>query len=243
MLHNLLPEVDIAFSSCNSSCTTFSKSSYLAANDSSLMHMWLPMNKTEWWRVTAGNFLSEVFHWYDFQLNPTRLIIWNFFVNNLHSPHEIISMVGKTRQDAQQKLKWSWKLFVHISNKSASIKPKDVPIKPSKLLCSNLILFYSKSCKLKIFPAVILTVHLCHEWALPKSTGCKVVSFVINVAYFNHILLWSNCKELLLPLAEEEIRRSKYITRTKPWYSWQDEYMVVSYQFYCHFLRKLSAPF
>ena len=44
------------------------------------------------------------------------------------------------------------------------------------------------------------SVHLRHERAWPKSGGCKVVSFVINIAYSNHILLWSNCKELLLPL-------------------------------------------
>ena len=36
------------------------------------------------------------------------------------------------------------------------------------------------------------SVHLHHEWAQPKSTGCKVVSFVINVAYFQQILQLSN---------------------------------------------------
>ena len=35
---------------------------------------------------------------------------------------------------------------IHISNKSASIKTKDIPIDSSKLLCFSFILFYSKSC-------------------------------------------------------------------------------------------------
>ena len=68
------------------------------------------------------------------------------------------------------------------------------------------------------------SVHLCHEWAWPKSTGYKVVSFVINVAYFKHILRWSYWKELLFTLAEEAIRSSKYITRTKPLNSQQEAY-------------------
>ena len=46
------------------------------------------------------------------------------------------------------------------SNKSASIKTKDVPIKSSKLLCFNLILFYSKYCKLKTFPTIISRVFI-----------------------------------------------------------------------------------
>ena len=51
-------------------------------------------------------------------------------------------------------------LFIHVNNKSASIKTKDVPMKSSKLLCFNLILFYSKSCKLKTLPAVISRVFI-----------------------------------------------------------------------------------
>ena len=78
----------------------------------------------------------------------------------LHSPREIISTAGKTGHDARWKRKQSLKLFIHISNKSASIKTKDVPIKSSKLLCLNLILFCSKSCKLKTFPAVISRVFI-----------------------------------------------------------------------------------
>ena len=46
------------------------------------------------------------------------------------------------------------------ANKSASIKTKGVPIKSSKLLCFDLPLFYSKSCKLKTFPAVISRVFI-----------------------------------------------------------------------------------
>ena len=47
------------------------------------------------------------------------------------------------------------------------------------------------------------SVHLRHEWAQPKSTGPKVVSVMIDV---NHILVQNECKELPLPLAEEEMR-------------------------------------
>ena len=50
------------------------------------------------------------------------------------------------------------------------------------------------------------SVHLRHEWAWPKSAGCKVVSFVISFACFKHILPHKICKESLLPLVEEEIR-------------------------------------
>ena len=71
----------------------------------------------------------------------------------------------------------------------------------------------------------------------------KVVSFVINVAYFKHILHMSNFKESLLPLEEKEIRWSKYVTRAKPRNSWQDEKTSVSYPFHNHSLRKLSARF
>ena len=68
-------------------------------------------------------------------------------------------------------------------------------IKSSELLCFNLILFYSKSCKLKMFPAVIPRVFIFvmsgpSQKALDVS---KVVSlFVINVAYFEHVLQLSN---------------------------------------------------
>ena len=61
----------------------------------------------------------------------------------LHAlPREIISMADKTGHDARWKRKQSWKLFIHISKKSASIKTKDVPIESSKLLFEfNFVLF------------------------------------------------------------------------------------------------------
>ena len=78
----------------------------------------------------------------------------------IHSPHEIISTAGKTGHNSRRKRNQSWNLLIHISNKSASIKTKDIPIESSKLLCLNLILFYSKSCNLKTFPAVISRVFI-----------------------------------------------------------------------------------
>ena len=49
----------------------------------------------------------------------------------------------------------------------------------------NFVLF--KILQIKNIPSCHFeSVHLRHEWAQPKSTGCKVVSFVINVAYFKH---------------------------------------------------------
>ena len=60
--------------------------------------------------------------------------------------HEIISRAGKTGQNSRRKWNQSWNLFIHISNKSASIKTKDIPIESSKLLCFSFILFYSKLC-------------------------------------------------------------------------------------------------
>ena len=61
----------------------------------------------------------------------------------LHSPCEIISTMCKTEQDAL----WKWKpcreLFIHISNKSASNKLKNVSMESSKLLCLDGALFCS----------------------------------------------------------------------------------------------------
>ena len=66
--------------------------------------------------------------------------------SNIHSPHEIISKAGKTGQNSRRKRNQSRDLFIHISNKSASIKTKDIPIESSKLLCFSFILFHSKLC-------------------------------------------------------------------------------------------------
>ena len=76
----------------------------------------------------------------------------------LHSPRQIISTMCKTGQDALRKRKPCRKLFIHISNKSASNKLKNVSIEPSKLLCLNGISFCSKSCKLKTFPLSIASM-------------------------------------------------------------------------------------
>ena len=74
------------------------------------------------------------------------LSLSEFYTMYVHSPHEIISTAGKTRHNLRQKRNRSLNLFIHISNKSASIKTKDIPIESSKLFCLNLIQFYSKSC-------------------------------------------------------------------------------------------------
>ena len=66
--------------------------------------------------------------------------------------------MGKTGQDARRKRKPCRKVFIHISNKSASNKLKIVSIESSKLLCLNGILFCSNSCKLKTFPLSIASV-------------------------------------------------------------------------------------
>ena len=78
--------------------------------------------------------------------------------NELHSPREIISMICKTGQDALRKLKPCRKLFIHISNKSASNKLKNVSMESSKLLCLNGTSFCSRSCKLKTFPLSIASM-------------------------------------------------------------------------------------
>ena len=79
-------------------------------------------------------------------------------LDNSHSPQEIISTMGKTGQDAWRKWKPCRKVFIHISNKSASNKLKNVSLKYSKLLCLNRILFCSKCCKLKTSPLSIGSV-------------------------------------------------------------------------------------
>ena len=92
--------------------------------------------------------------------------VWQ--IKDLHSPHEIISTMGKTGQDAQQKWKPCRKVFVHISNESVSSKLKNVSIESSKLLCLNGISFCSKSCKLKTFPLSIASMlTLVVDWPWP----------------------------------------------------------------------------
>ena len=78
--------------------------------------------------------------------HPTSKACDSPYMQILHSPHEIISTAGETGQNSQRKRNQSWNLFIHISNKSASIKTKDIPIESSKLLCFSFILFYSKLC-------------------------------------------------------------------------------------------------
>ena len=67
--------------------------------------------------------------------------------NQVHSPHEIIITMGKTGQDARWKRKPCREVFIHINNKSAWNKLKNVSIESSKILCLNGILFCSKFCK------------------------------------------------------------------------------------------------
>ena len=97
----------------------------------------------------------------------------------IHSPHEIISTIGKTGQDAQRKQKPCRKVFIHISNKSASNKLKNVSIESSKLLCLNGILngilFSSKSCKLKTFLLSIVSV-LTLIVNGPRPLGLEVIN-------------------------------------------------------------------
>ena len=89
--------------------------------------------------------------------------VWQ--IKDLHSPHEIISMMGKAGQDAKQKQKLCRKVFIHISNKSVSNKLKNVSIESSKLLCLNGISFCSKSCKLKTFLLHCKYAYSHHGWA------------------------------------------------------------------------------
>ena len=77
---------------------------------------------------------------------------------DVHSPREIISTMTKTGQDALRKRKPCRNLFIHISNKSASYKLKNVSMESSKLLCFDGISFCSKSCKLITFPFSIASV-------------------------------------------------------------------------------------
>ena len=77
---------------------------------------------------------------------------------HLHSPHEIISTMGKTGQEKRWKSKPCRKVFIHISNKSVSNKLKNVSMESSKLLCLNGSSFCSKTCKLKTFMLSIASV-------------------------------------------------------------------------------------
>ena len=65
-----------------------------------------------------------------------------------------------------------------------------------KLSMGSFVLLISfKTLLIKSIPSHhFKSVHLRHEWAQPKSTGCKVVSFVINVAYFEQILQLDNSR-------------------------------------------------
>ena len=83
-----------------------------------------------------------------------------------HSPHEIISTMAKTGKEAWRKRKPCRKVFIHIRNKSASDKLRDVLMESSKLLCLNGISFCSKSCKLKTFPLSIASVNGPRPWGL-----------------------------------------------------------------------------
>ena len=76
----------------------------------------------------------------------------------LHSPRKIISTMCKTGQDALRKRKPCRELFIHISNKSASNRLKNVSMESSKSLCLDGTSFCSKYCKLKTFPLSIASV-------------------------------------------------------------------------------------
>ena len=90
-------------------------------------------------------------------LKAQRLEVQNYS-GHIHSPREIISTMCKTGQDALRKRKPCRKLFIHISNKSASNKLTNVSMESSKLLCLNGTSFCSKSCKLETFPLSIASV-------------------------------------------------------------------------------------
>ena len=102
--------------------------------------------------------------------------IWR---RQLHSPREIISTMCKTGQDALRKRKPCRNLFIHISNKSASNKLKNVSMESSKLLCSNGISLSSKSCKLKTFPFSIASV-LTLVMDGPRPSNLKVIYFDLS---------------------------------------------------------------
>ena len=94
----------------------------------------------------------------------------------IHSPREIISTMCKTGQDALRKRKACGELFIHISNKSASNKLKNVSMESSKLLCLDGTSFCSKSCKLKTIPLSIASM-LTFVVAGPRLWGLKVIFF------------------------------------------------------------------
>ena len=146
---------------------------------------------------------------------PTHTYLSFFFP--IHSPHEIINTAGKTSHNSRRKRNQSWNLFIHISNKSASIKTKDIPIESSKLLCFSFILFYSKSCLLKTFPAVISRVFIfVINRPSKKTLDVKWSQLRWMFTCFNPMLVWNKSKEGLLPLAGKERRWRRQVTRTVP---------------------------
>ena len=88
------------------------------------------------------------------------------YIHVIHSPHEIISTMGKTGQDVQRKRKQCRKVFIHISNKSAS-NLKNVSmesLKLASLLEWNFVLF--KLLQIKNIPALhCKRAYSRREWA------------------------------------------------------------------------------
>ena len=108
----------------------------------------------------------------------------------VHSPREIISTMCKTGQDALRKRKPFRKLFIHISNKSASNKLKNVSMESSKLLCLNGTSFCSKSCKLKTFPLSIASVlTFVVDGPRLQRPQSNLLRFMLKVAFYWKIFI------------------------------------------------------
>ena len=92
-----------------------------------------------------------------------RVKWWNF--SKIHSPHEIISTAGKTGHNSWWKRNQSWNVFIHISNKSASVKTRCTNrIFKTSLFQFNFVL--SKILLIKNIPSCHFeSVHLRHQWA------------------------------------------------------------------------------
>ena len=153
------------------------------------------------------------------KLSSFELTVWK----QMASYTPLAKLLARQADRAQCKMEVeSWKLFIHISNKSASIKTKDVPIKSSKLLCFDFILFYSKSYKLKTFPAVISRVFIFimngpSRKALDVKWSHLWLMLAISNTFCNWVIVKSHC---FLWWMKKKDQAST--TRTKPWNSQQD---------------------
>ena len=104
-----------------------------------------------------------------------------------HSPREIISTMCKTEQDTlrKRKRKPCRELFIHISNKSASNKVKNVSMESSKLNSLfewNFVLF--KILQVKNIPALhCKRAYFRRGWAQAMRPQSNLLQFMLKVAF------------------------------------------------------------